>query len=230
MKIVHINQYKQRRMKPMYEKLIEHLRNNPATSYSIQDAETLAYEVLTCGGFDECNGPTPITKITEGFGFEVYEEPDIPEDISGNVYVGGNTAEIYGKDKIIIVGENEKYFHQRFIIAHELEHYLTDYLGNPAYMDKPYKLFSMAYPKQDHESQKETRADRFAAELLTPKKSFLERYAYAMNKSNNSMLYTVSYLSNYFEVKKSSVEKRIKEVFSYYKLQRGNTTWMKQRV
>lgn len=213
MGIVDINKYKLRRGRPVYEELVKKLKSYPVAFYTVQEAEALADAVLKEGGFDGLNGPTPIEAVAEGFGISTYKEANMPMNISGNIYVGGTTKEIYGNDKVIIVGENEEYFHQRFVIAHELEHYLTDYLGNPDYWDKPYLLFSMTYPKKDHDSPKETRADRFAAELLMPAPLFLERYIHAMDKSNCNRRYTISYLSNYFEVKKSSVEKRIKEVF-----------------
>ena len=50
-----------------------------------------------------------------------------------------------------------------------------DYIGNPDYDDKSI-LFSKIYPKINHDSPEEIRADRFAAELLMPKKVFLAEY------------------------------------------------------
>lgn len=40
-----------KRGKFMYEKLIDKLKNNPANSYSIQDAEQLADRVLDISGY-----------------------------------------------------------------------------------------------------------------------------------------------------------------------------------
>lgn len=66
-------------------------------------------------------------------------------------------------------------------MAHELAYYLIDYLGNTEYSDNPGRLFSMTYPKLNHESSMEERADRFAAELLLPVRPFLEQFFYAMD-------------------------------------------------
>lgn len=211
MRIVNISEYKTRRKKSMYEGLVEKLTNHPASSCTVQEAENLADSVLKNSGLDRLIGSTPIVAIAQGFGIRTYKEINLPEEISGNLYVGGTTAEIYGTDKVIIVGEEEEYFHQRFIIAHELAHYLIDYLGSSESKNTRI-LFSRTYPKRNHESAEEVRADRFAAELLMPSRLFLGQYINAMRVSGNNRRYTISYLSDYFETKKTSIEKRIKEV------------------
>lgn len=194
--------------------IVDKLEAEPAGNYTIRDAERLADDVLSSGGWDKPGYPVPITGITECFGFKTYRESGIPDGASGNIYVGGNTADMYGgDDKVIIAGSSEEWRHQRFIIAHELGHYLMDYLGNPAYSE-PGKLFARAYTKQNHGMGdiKEDRADRFAAELLMPFRLFMQQYARAMWDSRCNETYILTYLSKYFDVKESSVVKRIAEV------------------
>ena len=195
----------------MYEELVRNLQMNPANQYTIKQAEKLADEVLVRGGYEDKIGPTPIVKIAEEFGFSTFEESSIPDDVSGNIFVGGTTEEIYNTDKVIVVGAREEYFHQRFIIAHELAHYLMDYLGSDASCNTAI-LFSRAYPKENHDSEVERRADRFAAELLMPAKEFLRQYIKAAEMSNYNYKYIVAYLSDFFETKRSSVARRIEEV------------------
>nr|WP_302140143.1 ImmA/IrrE family metallo-endopeptidase [uncultured Schaedlerella sp.] len=211
MNVVGINKYIRKREKKMYENLINKLKTTTML-FSIQDAEELADDVLKDGGFYSLKGPTPIKAIANGFEISTYKEVNMPSEISGNIYVGGNTKKIYGNNNVIIVGADEEYFHQRFIIAHELAHFLIDYLNKPEYRENPQRLFSMTYPKEGHDLIKESRADRFAAELLMPSHKFLNRYIYAMEKSKYNRRYTISYLSSYFEVKKTSIAKRIEEV------------------
>ena len=196
-----------------YEKLITKLKDKPVENYSIQDAEILARKVLTEGYYDNIIGSTPIVKIAKEFGFECYKADNMPDDISGNIFVGGTTNKIYTSDKVIIVGATEQYEHQRFIIAHELAHYLIDYLGSEK-VQNPNVLFSRTYPKRNHISYEEKRADRFSAELLMPSKLFLKQYVKAMEASDYNINFTISHLAKFFRVKSSSVERRIDEVIS----------------
>ena len=117
----------------------------------------------------------------------------------------------YQHDKVIVVQEKEEFYHQRFIVAHELGHYVLDYVGNPDF-ENPKRLFSKTYVRADHDSVDEILADRFAAELLMPARLFMQRYMKIMDYSKYDLTYTISYLATYFEVKKGSVRKRIKEV------------------
>lgn len=218
MKITDISQYiskKKHRTKAdkiaaLKTRLKEHHKNN----CTIQDAEQLARGILSICEWDEEHGPVPIVKIAECFGIKVYSDSDVPDDVAGNIYIGGNTEQIYGYEKVIVVADNEDYFHQRFVAAHELGHYLMDYIGDNRYEDKEV-LFSMAYPKTEHspshDSEEELRADRFAAELLMPHRLFCNQYRRVMNAAMNDKRYAIPYLSKYFEVKKKSIEKRILE-------------------
>ena len=193
----------------MYEQLVVELQDNPGNKFNINDAENLAERVLSIIGHEV--GTTPIIDIAKKFGFTTFVEKNMPEDISGNIFVGGTTKKVYGTDKVIVVGEQEEYAHQRFIVAHELAHYLMDYLGSED-SNNPRILFSKTYPKHSHHSTEEIRADRFAAELLMPTKLFYRQYLKAMVASDYNIRYTISYLSNYFKTKKSSIERRIEEV------------------
>lgn len=200
-----------KRSKSMYENLVNDLKNKPANNYLIQDAEQLADKVLDLSGYTGKVGAIPIVKIAKNFGFATYKTKNIPDDISGNIFIGGKTKDFYGENKVIIVGDKEPIPHQRFIIAHELAHYLMDYLGTKESLDKDY-VFSKTYPKINHDSIEEIRADRFAAELLMPKKIFLNQYINAFKKSNYSKIYTITYLSTLFKVKEACINRRIKEI------------------
>lgn len=196
-----------------FEQLTNDLRNNSAKDYSIKEAEMLAKKVLEEGNYDWIAGPIPIIKIAKEFGFECYKADNMPDDISGNIFVGGTTNKVYNSDKVIIVGATEKYEHQRFIIAHELAHYLIDYLGSEK-AQNPNVLFTRTYPKENHQSYEEIRADRFSAELLMPSKIFLKQYVKAMEASDYNKDFTISHLAKFFKVKASSIDRRISEVIS----------------
>lgn len=208
-----ISLYNWSKNKMKFEKLTKDLKTKLAKDYSIKDAENLAKRVLGDGDYENINGPTPIIKIAKDFGFECYKADNMPSDISGNIFVGGTTNKVYNSDKIIIVGANEEYEHQRFIIAHELAHYLIDYLGSEK-AQTPSVLFTRTYPKENHESFEEIRADRFSAELLMPSRLFLKQYVKAMEASDYNKDFTISHLAKFFKVKASSIERRINEVIS----------------
>lgn len=150
---------------------------------------------------------TPIVKIAKMFDFKTYKE-SLSE--SGDININGETKEKYGHDKVILVNKNEELFHQRFVVAHELAHYLFDFLGNSTYEDKNI-LFADTYEKDKHETLQEKRANTFAAEIMMPKELFIKQYNVARREVNNHM-FIVLYLSKYFETSVESIEKRIKEV------------------
>lgn len=221
MKVIDIDKYTTKRethtlrrgiiMYTSYKELIEDLQKNQINDYNIHDAEKLADCILEISGYNNLKGAVPIVNIAKEFEFTVFKEKNIKNNISGNIFIGGTTKNIYNTDKVIIVGSNEEHFHQRFIIAHELAHYLMDYLGSPI-SNNTNLLFSKAYERNGHDNPEEIRADRFAAELLMPAAKFCKYYMKAMKISHFNERYTIAYLSNYFETKKSSIERRINEV------------------
>jgi len=198
-------------METKVEILEKKLFSNSSKLYTIEQTEQLARDVLCACEFNDIIGATPIIKIANYFGFSCLKANNMPDNISGNIFVGGTTKSIYNTDKVIIVGSDEEYAHQRFIIAHELGHYLIDYIGSPE-SENPSLLFTKTYPKVNHCSEKEIRADRFAAELLMPSKLFTKQYIKAAEASDFNKKYIVSYLSTFFKTKKSSIERRINEV------------------
>lgn len=203
--------YKKKRGFTMYEKLVSGLEKSPANHYVVREAEHLADRILQEGGFDGLVGPTPILAIVKQFQIATYQESNLKPEVSGNIFIGGNTNDIYNTDKVIVVGSDEEFYHQRFIIAHELAHFLMDYIGNEEYK-KQGVLFSRAYLKESHHTPEEIRADRFAAELLMPAKIFIAQYINAMERSKYDRRYTIRYLSTLFETKESSINRRIEEV------------------
>lgn len=197
----------------MYEELIRRLKENGNREYSISEVENIANEILVEGGRENIIGDIPIVKIVEEFGFTPYNESRLKDDVSGNIYIGGTTKDVYGQDNVMVVGKNEVLFHKRFILAHELAHYLFDYLGDVEYTEHPELLFSRAYLKGGHGGDiSERRADRFAAELLMPARTFLVLFIRAMEAFSNDKALVVDWLSRYFKTKQSSVLRRIEEL------------------
>lgn len=198
------------------KELIASLSLTPMLDGGTRDAENLARNVLRTGGWDSHEHSIPVKTIAECFGFKVYAQETILDNAAGNIYVGGTTKKLYGHDKIIIVRKNENFAHQRFIIAHELGHYLMDYVGS-SLEKNPKKLFAQAYTNHGAGDVKEDRADRFAAELLMPVDEFIAEYVKVMKSVESDKRFAIPTLAAYFEVKENSVRRRLVETGLYEK-------------
>lgn len=214
MKIIIFKNYKRsgdfmKNIKDFEEKLIK--RNLLKNDYSLKEIDNVAYDLLNI--FEIYNKKTsiPIVKIVKAFNFKTYTET-LTDKLSGDIYINGDTEQKYGYNRIILVNKKESFFHQRFVIAHELAHYLFDFLGENKYFD-PIIKFSDTYYKNQHETPEEKRANRFAASLLMPEKIFIEQYKIAKNEDCNE-LFVILYLSEFFQTPTDSIEKRIWEVIN----------------
>ena len=193
------------RLEELLKDLIE--KNKGGYEYSLSEIRKLADDILTMISSYSGRCATPIVKIAKLFGFRIYKEA---LNESGDININGETAQKYGHDKIILVNSEDELFHQRFVVAHELAHYLFDFLGNPEYAGSDI-LFADTYQKDKHETLQERRASTFAAEIMMPKGLFINQYNIARSEESNHM-FIVMYLSRYFETSVDSIERRITEV------------------
>lgn len=219
MKIVDFNKYRHKYIGsgPMHKELkkIEHeqieknkSRRKHEDSFQVEEIEKLAERVLQVSGFDAQGIAIPIVRIVKAFDFRAYKE-DLKKELPGDISINGKTKEIYEHDKIILVKKSDELYHQRFIVAHELAHYLFEFLGSEEY-EKAIE-FHDNYHKDDHVTIPEKRANRFAAAILMPEKSFIEQYKIA-KAADLKDLYIIDYLSRFFETPVDSIERRMKEV------------------
>lgn len=185
-------------------------RNITNDLFSLSEIDDIALRILSILGYHSDDIATPIVKIVKQFDFKAYSEKIDDDNQSGDIFINGDTKEIYGHDKVIIVNDKDERNHQRFVAAHELAHYLFDFLGNPEYYDTKIK-FTAAYYKDKHDTEDEKRANRFAASILMPEDLFIKQYNIA-RETDSRDLFVLMYLSRFFETSISSIEKRIKEV------------------
>ncbi len=164
----------------------------------------------------------PIIAISNHLGFKNYESDfsllgktmDAYRNSSGMIAIDGDLIEKYDTDKILIINKNDTTKHQRFTIAHELGHYLFDFNET-----KDYKYYDFYRTENIYINATERRASRFAAALLMPRNTFIERY----NKIKNTSNYyeTINRLSNEFQVSPTAIDRRIKELKELGVLQDG---------
>lgn len=210
--IIRLKKYNWRRDDIMkFEELIRELRtkNENGYEYSLKEITQIANDILNKIDYYSGRGATPIVKIAKEFDFKTYKET-LKNGKSGDIHINGETKEKYGHDKIILVNKKDELFHQRFVVAHELAHYLFEFLGNPEYSDSNV-IFVDTYKKDQHETPQEKRANAFAAEIMMPRDLFIKQYCIARREDSNRM-FILMYLSRFFETSIDSIEKRIMEV------------------
>lgn len=181
-------------------KEIQNARKNGHV-YGIEEMKPLAEKFLESIKY-RGNGAVPIVRIVQECNFITIAGTMRDKRMSGFVSIDKGTVNKYDSDKIIGVNDSDELGHQRFVIAHELAHYLFDYdMSNKPYFD--------TYIKNSHKSKKEQIANAFATNLLMPAKYFALKFDENINMDSNIKEWT-----KYFEVQEKAVEKRILEVIA----------------
>ena len=144
---------------------------------------------------------TPIVQLATELGFNVFLRR-LNRKHCGKIKITKKGAGEY--EKTIILNQREELGHIRFVLAHELGHYIFSYSSNQ-------ECFENYYIKNSHNDIDEIMVNRFAAELLMPRDLFVKKYN-QIAKDTNDIRFTICYLSRLFKTSTKSVSKRIKEV------------------
>ena len=157
--------------------------------------------------------PVKVVELSKKLGFEIYRASFDDEQQSGLIVVDSSLPENMEvtSSKVVFLNRNDSTAHQRFTVAHELGHYIFDYReeNTPTYCE--------AYITNDdpekESSEKERRVNRFAAELLMPRKAFVDMFneLKSHNPESFSLPDTITALKNYFDVPAKAVEIRLRE-------------------
>lgn len=131
------------------------------------------------------------------FGFNVIESDSLPEHDDGNITVSAD-----GKEKTIVVNTNRNFETKRFIITHELSHYLLHYTGDQTLFRHRENIKG--------KNEEENDADFMAACLLMPRKSFSACYKVLRQTMSYSDM--VVELQLVFKATSESVIRRISEI------------------
>lgn len=184
-------------------------RKESKNEYNLSDVNKVVSDILELFGYKDKERYIPIIKIANQFGFRTCQKI-LPLDISGYIKVNGDTAKEFKKNQVIIVNKIDEVNHKRFVIAHELAHYLFDFLGNPKYDNESIQYVD-TYKKNEHSRLAEKIANQFAAELLMPRDAFRKQYYKAKDFDNNPLFITL-YLSQFFRTTEEAINKRISEI------------------
>ena len=162
-----------------------------------------ATEVIREYGINPSNG-YDIVFLAKSMGFFVATAPlDDGED--GFIIVDGNGNDVLGtgSNKVIVVNSSRNQDVKRFIIAHELGHYVFN--------GKDKEIFAHREKKRGKYKEKEQDIDYFAASLLMPKDAFVEKYKHLRDNGKNLSERT-TILSRIFLAPIESVLRRIEEL------------------
>lgn len=186
-------------------------------SYSVEDMPQIAEQILMQFGIEK-NRPIPIVRIAEDCGFTIKRKSKIwfffkglSNIKRGSTITGSITIEKKGRKnsqeiKEITTCKKDNPYQQRFVIAHELAHFLFDCTpGTVKYVDY--------YRKDNHINESEIKANAFAANLLMPRDKFIEKYMEAI-KTIPDPTFVIYTLARYFGVPQKAVLRRFDEVIN----------------
>lgn len=170
--------------------------------YTIKDllnnVEEIAQSVLHRVFGNNVLFPIEVDEIARNFNVPVYLLKDLDDDLSGCfVAKSGNVA--------IVLNEKNAKVRQRFTLAHELGHFISYKMQNKLDTDKIIidNRDTLAGKGTDKE---EIFANKFAAEILMPKKQFAEKQK--EYNDNSSALAKYFYLStSAINIRKNYIEK-----------------------
>lgn len=161
--------------------------------------ETRAEKVLSAYKFDSSTDIyVDAVCLARFFGFDVEEKKTLSATEDGCITVSENQ-----KEKCIVVNDTRSFEFKRFIITHELAHYLLHYTGDGR--------FFMHRENTKGKNLEENDADYLAACLLMPKDSFKAQYD-LLKKGTLGREEIVMALQNKFRTPIESIERRINEV------------------
>lgn len=150
--------------------------------------------------------PIPIVEIVEkGFGIESLSQ-DLAKPLEGFILIKPGLNNRFKTNRIIRVSKNIEQRQQRFVMAHELAHYIYDGYCQDSYRD--------TYIADKHETEEEKKANEFAANLLMPRKQFLKMFLVALNEEVN----VIKYLSDCFCVTEQAITRRVTEIMNLDKM------------
>lgn len=163
------------------------------------DAEQLLHDFYKNADYklEEYEGKeTPIIKIAKIMGFKVFTAKFDERTLSGTIGVSEQLMKTHGSNKVIILNNEDTDKHILFTLAHEIAHYIYDYDPNTV-------GYSNTYRTNEAKTDKEVRANRFAAAFMMPKKAFTIKYY---------ELQDITKLSDYFNIPETAVKLRIQEL------------------
>ena len=184
------------------EFVVKRLEKEGYKKYGLQ---SIVNDILKVCGIYNQRCATPIIKIAQAFDIVTYRESFKEKGLDGILYVGGNTKKLYGENKVIVVGNEQTIYYQRYVVARQLGTYLLKFVSNK----EDINFFKDQFHTEEIFASS---ADKFATSILMPEKMFKHQLNVANKLRYDDDFWVITYMSMYFEVPNFLVEKRIKEL------------------
>jgi Predicted Zn peptidase len=177
---------------------------------SVMDKENIeqkASELLSNHNINSSDG-FDVVALAKDMGFYV-GNATLDDNEDGFIAVDTRETSILntGSNKVIGVNSTRDYYTKRFIIAHELGHFI---LRANEQGDKDI-IYAHRESKSERRTDEEQDVDYFAACLLMPKEAFSKKYEELTTKPL-SQEETVAALQRVFSAPLKSVERRVEEL------------------
>ena len=172
------------------------------------DPSDIANNFLKIIEYKNIENPVPIVEIVKNMGFMVKMADELPNNASGIILIAPELEERYHTTKCVLISNKIKYGKRRFVLAHEIGHYLFDYSSQTE--ARFVHRFIASYNKDTIDEPNERKVNMFAAALLMPEIMFKNKYSEFIEE--NDLLTTIMRLSEIFQTTTKSVEKRISEL------------------
>lgn len=169
--------------------------------------DEMTKNVLTDVFGEEIVLPIDIISVVKKYEFTLVNAA-LDENDDGFIIVDNTETNILGieTNKLIGVNSSRPLAWKRFIIAHELGHYILEYENSDN---------KLQFAHRDHRKGKDEREniiDYFSASILMPKDKFKDIYMYFSENTTVNKNLLVDFLAIQFQVTKKMVLRRIEEV------------------
>lgn len=173
------------------------------TDMEKQTIRQKAFDLLKKYNIDATNG-VDVLSLAQKMEF-VVGNADIDDNEDGFILVNEDVKEILGVKTKKLIGVNVKrdLSEKRFIIAHELGHYILHCQG-----DRIYAWRESKHGRSDDEND----VDYFAACLLMPEHEFIAKYNELKSAGNLDQIKIASRLEDIFRVPCLSILRRFEEL------------------
>ena len=191
----------------LFSQLIREIQSNPGGAAP----EQTATKILKIVKYDEkSTSAVPIVDIAKNMGFFVNITDNLPNNDSGFIIISPELKEQFSSNKGIVVSDKVKYGKARFVIAHEIGHYLFDF--NEQAEPQFSHIFTEHYSKDSQDDPDELRVNEFAACLLMPRSNFSASFEKLKTNADFSPADIISALAEQFAVTPKAATARIQDL------------------